>query len=175
LAAKLNKFFEKSSDQWLWPEPIRTYGNGIVPYALLRYALVAKDPAIADIGLKILKFLQNKCQSNRMLGPIGNEGWLRKQNRSVPTYSQQPIDAAYMIWAWLAASLFYRNHTFYLNSKEWMSWFDGNNVAYTAMYEKETLKAYDGINATSINRHSGAESNICLLLSLHMLKNKITL
>jgi hypothetical protein len=56
-----------------------------------------------------------------------------------------------------------------------LSWFDGDNITNSPMYDKDSLKCYDGIDKKGINSHSGAESNICLLLSLYMIKNKITI
>ena len=175
LATKLIKLFDGATDQWFWPESVITYGNGIIPYVLLRYASVIDDAATAQFALRILNFIQNKCRSDRILGPIGNEGWLRMEDALVPTFSQQPIDSAYMIWAWLAASQYFSNQEYYLRAQEWMAWFNGSNVLNAPMYNCETLEAYDGIDKKGINLHSGAESNICLLLSLYMLENKITL
>jgi len=175
LANKLINFFKSASDQWYWPETEITYGNGIIPYALVRYATILKDKEAANIGLKALNFLDNKCRKDRLLGPIGNEGWLKKQNKKIPTFSQQPIDSAYMIWAWLAAYTYHKNEEFLNRAEEWMDWFNGYNILEVPMYNSKTLKAYDGIDEEGINYHSGAEANITLLLSLQMLKNKITL
>lgn len=175
LAVKLISLFNGTEKEWFWPESVITYGNGIIPYALLRYALVARDSKAADIGLTILEFLHSICQSSRLLGPIGNEGWLSKQDKTVPTFSQQPIDSAYMIWAWLAAYEHFSSEEYYRHAHEWMAWFNGINPLRAAVYDNRTLKAYDGIDKKEVNYHSGAEANICLLLSLYMLKNRTTL
>jgi len=175
LVNKIVKMFDGASNKWFWPEPLMTYGNGIIAYALLRYALITKDDSKAELGLKVLEFVQQKCQNNRLLGPIGNEGWLSKDAKTIPAFSQQPIDAAYMIWAWLAADQYFNNPQYYINSKEWLAWYRGQNILGKAMYDTGSLKAYDGIDEKGIHYHSGAESNICLLLSLSMIKNKITL
>lgn len=175
LANKLAGLFNDLEDNWLWPENEMTYGNGIMAYALLRYAFNAEDGDVAKIGLRILKFINNQCHRNRLLSPIGNRGWLKKNQPKVPTYSQQPIDAAYMIWAWLAAYQCSGKPIDYQSAKRWLAWFDGKNVKLKKMYDPKSLKCFDGINQTGINHDSGAESNICLLLSLHMLNTRLTI
>ena len=42
------------------------------------------------------------------------------------------------------------------------------------MYLANNLKCFDGIDKTGINQHSGAESNICLLLARHLYKDRTT-
>ncbi|MGD0284247.1 MAG: hypothetical protein ABSB12_01440 [Candidatus Saccharimonadales bacterium] len=175
LASKLVNLFDGLEDDWFWPEPEMTYGNGIMAYALLRYAIIAKDPGTAKTGLQILKFINSMCSRNRLLSPIGNQGWLTKNQLIVPTYSQQPIDAAYMVWAWLAAYQYFNKPSYYQSAKQWMDWFEGKNIKSKKMYEPKSLKCFDGINQDGINYHSGAESNICWLLSRHLLANQSTI
>lgn len=176
LADKLLSFFADTDHKWLWPEPVMTYGNGIIPYALLRYGLVSGDKTISQFGLKVCQFLESKCElGGRILGPIGNEGWLAKSATVVPEYSQQPIDAAYMIWAWLAAYQCFGQEKYFVQAKKWQEWFDGHNIKKERMYDPLTLKCYDGIDRGGVHYNSGAESNICLLLSLLMLDLKTTI
>lgn len=52
------------------------------------------------------------------------------------------------------------------------SWFFGNNIAGTAMYDPETGRGYDGINGANaymVNRNAGAESTIEALMALERL------
>ena len=175
LAGKLSGLFNSLETNWYWPDNEMTYGNGIIAYALLRYALIAQDKEIAKIGLRILKFIDNQCQHNRQLAPIGNDGWLTKNQSQVPTFSQQPIDAAYMIWAWLAAYQLFNKPSYYQSAKQWMDWFEGDNIKSEKMYDPNTQKCFDGIDESGINYDSGAESNICWLLSRHMLERQATI
>ena len=146
-----------------------TYGNGILPYAFLRYGQLIGDKKASNFGYKLLKFIQARCEDNRKRGPIGNDGWLTKGSHQVPTYSQQPIDAAYMIWAWVAAFEYGGKKSDLEKAKSWMQWYEGDNVANEKMYDAASLAAYDGIDKDGVHYNSGAESNICLLLSKHML------
>ena len=171
----LLRFFDKVDDNWFWPETIITYGNGIIPYAFLRYGYMMKDDEMAKFGLRILKFLDKKCQSDRLLAPIGNDSWLAKDQTDVPAFSQQPIDTAYMIWAWIAAFQYFHKPAYFQAAKDWWAWFDGKNIKSVRMFDLESLKCYDGIDKNGLNKHSGAESNICLLLSQQMLKTHLAI
>lgn len=187
LAKKLYKNisnqFNGLDESWLWPEETITYGNGIIPYAILRYASVFNDKNAAMLGKKILNFLDNICTKNRIRGPIGNEGWYKKGSLTPATYSQQPIDTAYMIWAWIAAYQLSGKSDDFKNANLWMQWFEGQNIASDIMYDPKTMKAFDGIDpidindkdSNGINRHSGAETNICFLMSIWMLKYQKTI
>ena len=174
LMAKLRSFFVGTTSGWPWPEPTMTYGNGILPYAFLRYGLVTGDKSAIRDGRKLLAFIQQKCETNRPLGPVGNEGWLPKGSNEPPDFAQQPIDAAYMIWACVAAYELSGNQSDLVLAKRWWQWYEGHNIAKTRMYNPQTLEAYDGIERAKINDDSGAESNICLLLSMKMLETKKT-
>lgn len=175
--------FEKTSDDWFWPEDTLTYGNGIIPYAILRYSLVFKDKDAAKLGKKILDFLEDCCTNGRIRGPIGNEGWFPKGTSAPATFSQQPIDTAYMVWAWLCSYQISNNPDDLKKAKLWMLWFEGKNITGCLMYDPKTLKAFDGINPVGsdhsnergINFHSGAETNICFLLSRWMIRTGKTI
>ena len=172
---KLHSFFDATDNDWPWPEPTLTYGNGIIPYAFLRYGLVYGDESAIQLGRKLLLFLEERCTHGRQRGPIGNDGWLPRGTEVAPVYSQQPIDAAYMVWAWLVAYQISGNQSDKNLSEAWMKWFDGDNVAKTMMYDPNDMRCFDGIDSIGVHYHSGAESNICLLLSKYMLSEGVTI
>lgn len=187
LAAKLKDTvagrFAEASDGWFWPEGQLTYANGLMPYALLRYALLFHDKQAAELGRKALEFVERCCTlGGRIRGPIGYDGWFKRGDPHPADDGQQAIDAAYMIWAWIAAYQLSGSEYDLRRARAWMQWFDGSNIAHKRMYDPETMKAYDGINlhATDhhtpdgVNYHSGAESNICLLLSRYVMDTKTT-
>jgi len=173
------KKFDDLEDKWYWPEDVVTYGNGIVPYSLLRFALLFNNNKAKDIALRALSFLETSCTKGRMRGPIGNDGWFKKGNALPAAYSQQPIDAAYMIWAWLCAYQNTGRNVDLNNANKWMGWFDGDNISGQPMFDKKTFQAYNGISVNNdkpvLNNHSGAETNICFLLSRWMLENHKTI
>lgn len=173
---KLRSFFDSADKDWFWPDKTLTYGNGIISYAILRYALIYDDTLAAMFGRKVLLFLEKHCTSRRQRGPIGNDGWHSyESNNPAPNYSQQPIDSAYMIWSWLAAYKISGSPIDKKRYKLWMKWFEGENIANEKMYDQSDMRCFDGIDPWGVHRNSGAESNICLLLSKYMLANDVTI
>jgi hypothetical protein len=172
---KLKSFFDNTDEDWPWPELTLTYGNAIMPYALLRYALVYGDKEAAQLGRKVLLFLEERCTYKRQRGPIGNDGWLPRGIEVAPTYSQQPIDAAYMVWAWIAAYQLSGNSFDKERCDAWMQWFEGTNIIRAKMYDPSDMRAFDGIDSWGVHYNSGAESNICLLLSKYISAENVTI
>lgn len=176
--------FDNLTGDWFWPEGKLTYANGIMPYALLRYALVYGDKPSEALGRTVLDFVERCCTTNRIRGPIGYEDWYARGATKPADDGQQAIDAAYMIWAWMAAYQLSGNTSDLDKAATWMQWFEGENIAHARMYDAKTLKTFDGINlhanddhhnARGINYHSGAESNICLILTKRILETQETL
>ena len=162
------------SQEWIWPEDQMTYANGILPYSLLRYGLITRDQQFQELALKLLEFVETKSRTTGRPAPIGNQGWLDKDQSVAPVFSQQPIDAAYMVWANMAAYQLTNEARYKLRAKEWFSWFSGNNVAGKSLINPRNNQCYDGIDPEGINHDSGAESNICYLLSHYALESEQT-
>lgn len=165
LAEKIVGRCQNLMDSWYWPEATATYANGIIPYSLLRYGLQTGSEAYTEVATKLLTFIDGLCRNNRHLGPIGNDGWA-KQNKPVPNFSQQPIDAAYMYWAWTAFGQLTGDAGAKQKANAWYEWFNGSNTLNSPMYDPADNKCFDGIDPSGINHDSGAESNICWLLTL---------
>lgn len=172
--------FDNLTEDWFWPEEKLTYANGIIPYALLRHAFTYDDKRSEALGRKVLMFVEQCCTKDRIRGPIGYEGWYARGDAKVADDGQQAIDAAYMIWAWVATYQLSHDRADLDRAAAWMQWFEGENIAHTRMYDPKTLKTFDGIHlhtndhhdTRGINYHSGAESNICLILTKHILKTQ---
>ncbi len=165
ITKRLVEIFKSTNGGWPWPEEQLTYGNAIVPYALLRSSLVLGNKQAGALGNQVLQFIEEACTHDRQLGPIGNQNWLKKGQVRAPDYSQQPIDAAYMVWAWLAAYQLDRKKIALARANRWLEWFEGNNIVQKRMYNPANLQCFDGIDDKGINYHSGAESNICFPLT----------
>ncbi len=169
--------FNSLTTDWFWPEEQLTYANGIIPYALLRYAAARYDAPAERLGRQVLEFLEQCSTLHGRPEPIGYDGWFRRGEAQPAQNGQQAIDVTYMMLAWLAAYQLSADRVDLAAAQGWWRWFEGDNNAGAPMYDPVTLKAYDGINlsqaehhnAAGINYHSGAESNICLLLAWHVL------
>ncbi|GJM35205.1 MAG: hypothetical protein DHS20C18_42060 [Saprospiraceae bacterium] len=72
-----------------------------------------------------------------------------------------------MVWAATEAYQITHQEKYLDLAKALKSWFSGNNVANTVMYDASTGRVYDGIiSSQGVNKNSGAESTIECLLTL---------
>lgn len=72
-----------------------------------------------------------------------------------------------MVWATMEAYHITGKQEYLDLANDLKSWFKGNNIAQTTMYDAKTGRGYDGIiSDTTINRNSGAESTIESLMTL---------
>ncbi|WP_051318512.1 hypothetical protein [Cohnella thermotolerans] len=88
LAGAFRRF---SHNGWRWFEPAMTYGNGVLPWAMLRAFRVTRRAETLEIGLDSLSSLQTAMTAeNGGFRPIGNEGWCTRD--SVSLWDQQPLE-----------------------------------------------------------------------------------
>lgn len=76
---------------WRWFEPVMSYSNGILPWAMLRAFRVTRRSETLEIGLGSLSSLQTAMTAeNGGFRPIGNESW--RTLDSVSYWDQQPLE-----------------------------------------------------------------------------------
>jgi hypothetical protein len=174
LASQVASYFIGLDDQWPWPEQAMTYALGIIPYCLLRYQIVTGDGQYQELALATLDFVERVSTTGRHRGPVGNHGWHTRSESHAPNYSQQPIDAGYMVWAHMAAYQITGSARSLQLSQLWMDWFKGDNIAGQPLINPVNHQCFDGIDPDGINTDSGAESNICYILSLWVTRHQKT-
>jgi len=86
-----NAFRHFTIDQWRWFEPAMTYGNGVLPWAMLRAYRYTRRAETLRTGLESLKcLLEVMTAEEGWLRPIGNEGWCTPKSAS--RWDQQPLE-----------------------------------------------------------------------------------
>ena len=160
------QFLTNETPEWPWCEDTVTYVNGKLPHALILSGQWLPDPAMADQGLRSLKWLLEKQTDDRgRLTLIGNRGWMGKDGTRAK-FDQQPIDAMALVEACAEA---YRctKDTFWMLKLRWcLDWFLGNNVTESVVYDSLTGGCRDGLYANGANLNEGAESTLAWLISL---------
>ncbi|MFE3846664.1 glycosyltransferase [Flavobacterium sp. LB3P45] len=168
LANRLVQMYRHESDkEWAWYESYLTYGNSILPEALLCAWLVTGDIIYKEIAKSSFDFLLSKIFREDCIKVVSNKGWLQKENEFVlpPIGGEQPIDVAYTI---LALSKFYeafKEEVYLEKMKIAFSWFLGNNHLHQIIYNPCTGGCYDGLEDTYINLNQGAESTVSYLMA----------
>lgn len=154
---------------WHWFEPVLTYGNAKVPYALMLAYTVFKDKNYLDIALKSLDFLTDIQYNGTYFDVIGNQGWLQKGKEKAP-FDQQPIEIGYLVEAYGEAYRRTRKKEYRTLAKKAFHWFFGNNRLEVPVYNTSHSYPLDGLNMAGVNNNSGAEAVISFALAVTALK-----
>jgi glycosyltransferase involved in cell wall biosynthesis len=156
---------ENHREDWHWFEDVVTYGNAKIPEALLRAYQVTQNEEYLEVALESLDFLTREQWNGVYFELVGNEGWYAKGGERA-LFGQQPIDAGYLVEAYVAASEV-TNMTKYLDlARLAFDWFLGRNRLNTALYDFADGSVADGIDSNGISANQGAESVVCYLLAV---------
>jgi glycosyltransferase involved in cell wall biosynthesis len=156
---------ENHSQDWQWFEEVITYGNAKIPEALLRGYQVTQNKEYLDVALESLDFLTKEQWNGVYFELVGNEGWYPKGGERA-LFGQQPVDAAYFVEAYVAASEVTNVSKFLELARLAFDWFLGRNRLNTALYDFADGSVADGIDSSGISANQGAESVVCYLLAV---------
>lgn len=168
LANRLVKMYqhEKHKD-WHWFESYLTYGNSVLPEALLCAWITTQDEMYKQVANESFKFLLSKIFIKGGIKVISNKGWLQKETvKSTESIGgEQPIDVAYTI---LTLSTFYKvfkDEKYSQMMINAFSWFLGKNHLHQIIYNPATGGCYDGLEEKNVNLNQGAESTVSYLMA----------
>jgi len=165
LAGRLLGCYRAASDPaWHWFEPAMTYGNAVMPEALLLAALETGKEPCRHAAESSMRFLLAQLFRDGHLRVISNRGWRRK-GVLPEAFGEQPIDAAYTI---LALERFWKatgSPVYLRRMGTAFEWFLGNNHLAQVMYDGTTGGCYDGLEEHEVNMNQGAESTVCYLMA----------
>jgi hypothetical protein len=155
-------FAGTATPEWEWCEPFLTYDNARLTEALIRAGQVLGDGALTDAGLRMLAFYTRVVIENDTFIPVGNNGWYPRGGTKA-RYGQQPIEAAGMIDASLAAHTATGDPAYLRNAQIAFDWFFGVNTAGAMLVANGGC--CDGIDPQGPNPNMGAESTLAYLQS----------
>jgi hypothetical protein len=168
LADRLVQMYRHESDtDWQWYESYLTYGNSVLPEAMLCAYLETGNQTYKDTAKMSFDFLLSLIFKEDRIKVISNQGWMHRNHEVVPVPigGEQPIDVAYTI---LAMDKFYKvfHQQAYKQKKEIaFNWFLGNNHLNQIIYNPCTGGCYDGLEETQVNLNQGAESTVSYLMA----------
>lgn len=159
------QYEDNRAADWEWFEPVLTYGNAKLSEAMILAHEATGDPAFLQVGLSTLDFL-TQCQFNgQFFDLVGNNGWLPRGGIKAP-FGQQPIDASYLVQAYVAAHRVTRLQRYLDLAQLAFEWFLGRNRFGEPLYDFRTGACADGLDPQGVSQNQGAESTICYLLGL---------
>jgi glycosyltransferase involved in cell wall biosynthesis len=150
---------------WHWFEDSLTYGNSKLPEALLRAYQDTEKQELLDVAIEALDFLTHVQWNEVYFELIGNRGWYTKDGKKA-TFGQQPIDAAYLVEAYVAAYQVTGQENYLIHTYHAFEWFLGRNRINEALYDFADGSVADGIDSSGLSANQGAESVVCFLLAL---------
>jgi glycosyltransferase involved in cell wall biosynthesis len=153
----------KTSD-WKWFEPYLTYGNAVIPEALLRAYVLTGRPAYRQVARTSFDFLLSKTFRDGKLRVISNRGWL-SMGSDVEQHGEQPIDAAYTVIALESFWKAYKNPEYLRKLHLAFEWFLGRNHLGLMVYNPVSGGCHDGLEEENVNLNQGAESTVCYLMA----------
>jgi hypothetical protein len=169
--ALLASYEAQRSDDWPWFDASMTYDNARLPEALIRAGAALGDANYGDVGLATLKFYEGVTLDSGIFIPIGNRGWYpRGGPRAI--YAQQPLEAAALIDAELAAFDATADAAHFANAELGLAWYYGKNTRSETMAHGGGC--YDGLDEHSVNRNMGAESTLALLAGAYAMGERQT-
>ncbi|MFV5692141.1 glycosyltransferase [Flavobacterium sp. LT1R49] len=168
LANRLVQMYKHEAEKkWNWFESYLTYGNSILPEAMLCAWLATGKLIYKEIAKTSFDFLLSKIFIENKIRVISNKGWLDKENQLAPSPigGEQPIDVAYTILALSKFGTVFKNEQYLEKMETAFSWFLGNNHLHQIIYNPCTGGCYDGLEEDYINLNQGAESTVSYLMA----------
>ncbi len=167
-------YLHESKENWSWFESYLTYGNSILPEALLCAYLATQEPVYREIAKSSFDFLLSKIFVKDQIKVISNKGWLQRgdDNHHKTLGGEQAIDIAYTILALEKFNEVFPNENYKSKMETAFSWFLGNNHLHKIIYNPCTGGCYDGLEDTYINLNQGAESTVSYLMARLTMEEK---
>lgn len=168
LATKLSEFYNFHIEKnWKWFEPYLTYGNSVLPEALLFAWKSTRDPKFKLIAKESFDFLLSKIFIKDSIRVISNKNWMIKgvDEKSSSVGGEQPIDVAYTILALKQFQIVFPFEGYGKKMEIAFEWFLGNNHLKQIIYNPRTGGCHDGLEEFNVNLNQGAESTISYLLA----------
>ena len=166
LADRLVQMYRHESETgWQWFESYLTYGNSILPEALLYAWMSTGNYVYRDIAYQSFEFLLQHTFTEAGIKVVpNNNGWMQKGQEKAQ-FGEQPIDVAYTILALQFFHEIFQDQRYRDKMSIAFNWFLGQNHLGQIIYNPCTGGSYDGLEETQVNMNQGAESTVSYLMA----------
>ena len=151
-----------ASEDWSWFEDELSYDNARLSQALLGAGNALGRDDLTELGLESLRWLGDEYGlRDGDLRLSGHHG--RRRDEAAPgSGDEQPLDAAAIVEAELAAFAVTREAEHGVRATRAFEWFLGRNRLERPLYDFATGGCGDGLGSDALNRNQGAESTLAL-------------
>jgi len=160
----IGMYAKQKSDAWLWFEPLLSYDNGIIPFALFQAYEITGNEDVLKTAKESMAFLDELVFREGYISLIGSDEWFKKGERR-SQYDQQPVDAMAMVLMFHQASVVTGDNQYLKKMFSSFMWFLGENDLRLPLYDFETHGCNDGLESGGVNRNQGAESTLSYLIA----------
>jgi len=173
-----NRLYEmyrhEASENWNWFEDSLTYGNSVLPQAMLMAYEITEIDNYKTVAKTSFDFLLSKVFKGNSIHVVSNLDWLKKGQELLDEFQggEQPIDVAYTILTLKKFHEFFPNDGYDEKMEGAFNWFMGDNVMNQTIYNPCTGGCYDGLEKRNVNLNQGAESTISYLLARMAFENR---
>jgi hypothetical protein len=162
-AQRLRECYRRTQrPDWQWFESRMTYANAVLPHALFVAAEHCPEEGFLDVAKASFAFLDRQTTNEGVFWPIGNNGWCCCGEKKA-LYDQQPVEAATMADAALAAFRLSGDEKHLAVFRRAYAWFHGHNSQRKPLADVSCGACCDGLTASGVNRNQGAESTLAYL------------
>lgn len=155
-----------ADEEWPWFEERLTYENARLCQALILSGWSLPHPKALEVGLESLRWLSNHHRApSGHFRPVGSNGFHHRDGQRAE-FDQQPVEAAAMVSATLAAYRATQDPSWSQESRRAFDWFIGRNDLGLPLYDPATGGCRDGLHHDGVNENQGAESTLSFQLAL---------
>jgi hypothetical protein len=133
-----------------------------LPQALFVAAQRWPREAFLEVAEASFGFLDQATTAENLFCPIGNSGWYA-HGEDKALYDQQPVEAATMGEAALAAFGLLGDEKYLATFHRTYAWFQGQNSLSLPLIDARSGACCDGLARSGVNRNQGAESTLAYL------------
>ncbi len=165
LAARLTECYRQHAKQgWHWFEPVLSYSNGVIPWALLWGYEILQREELLTVARDSLDFLiEMSLNEKGQIRPVGNHGWCTPRQRAI--WDQQPIDVMKLALAAAKAHELTGEAVYAETVVKCRGWFHGENDSVVVMVNQKEGSCFDGLTKDGPNLNQGAEAVLSYLLT----------
>lgn len=162
----LQMYRHEKTENWHWFEKYLTYGNSLLPEALLLAYRSTSNEAYRTVAKESFDFLLSKIFISNRIKVVSNKGWMQNNFKGVSKVGgEQPIDVAYTVLALKTFAKVFKDPSYYRKMSIAFNWFLGENHLNQIIYNPITGGCYDGLEESDVNLNQGAESTVSYLIA----------
>jgi glycosyltransferase involved in cell wall biosynthesis len=163
LVEQLGAAYESTADShWRWFEDELGYDNARLSQALISGASALRRGELLEAGLDSLSWLGDESGLDGDFLRLAGHGGRQRGAPVQGSGDEQPLDAAALVEAELAAYAVTRDPEHGLRAIRAFEWFLGRNALQRPLYDFATGGCSDGLGSETLNENEGAESTLAL-------------